>query len=131
MNYAIIKNDIVENIVIWDGEEEWPESTDAVLSTEGVGIGWHYIDGVFSAPTPTGEELAAEKQQKIANNLATKNSLMTESTQQISVLQDAVDLGMATSEETAALPLWKQYRVLLSRVDANTDGDISWPQKPA
>ncbi|EHB7672764.1 tail fiber assembly protein, partial [Escherichia coli] len=26
--------------------------------------------------------------------------------------------------------LWKQYRVLLSRIDANTDAEISWPITP-
>lgn len=131
MNYAIIKNGIVENIVIWDGESEWPELASAILSTDGVGIGWHYDNDVFSAPPPTNKELEAAKQQKIANNLATKNALMSEATQQISVLQDAVDLSMATDAETVALPLWKQYRVLLSRIDANTNAEISWPEKPA
>ncbi|WP_276567665.1 tail fiber assembly protein [Escherichia coli] len=27
--------------------------------------------------------------------------------------------------------MWKQYRVLLSRIDANTNAEISWPEKPA
>ena len=130
MNYAIIKNGIVENIVIWDGKSEWPESASAILSTEGMGIGWHYVNGVFSAPTPTDEELAAAKQLRITNNFAMKNSLSNEATQQIGVLQDAVDLGMATDAESATLPLWKQYRVLLSRIDANTDAEISWPITP-
>ena len=49
--------------------------------------------------------------------------------ERISVLQDAVDLEMATADETAALPLWKKYRVLLSRVDANTSDDVVWPNE--
>ncbi|WP_431188850.1 tail fiber assembly protein [Escherichia coli] len=39
-------------------------------------------------------------------------------------------MGMATDAESATLPLWKQYRVLLSRIDANTDAEISWPITP-
>ncbi|OQP30141.1 hypothetical protein B2J69_22245 [Pantoea latae] len=28
------------------------------------------------------------------------------------------------------LPLWKKYRVLLSRIDGNTSQAIAWPDKP-
>lgn len=42
--------------------------------------------------------------------------------------QDAVDVGIATDEETTALADWKKYRVLLMRVDT-TDPD--WPTPPA
>ncbi|CAM7358296.1 tail fiber assembly protein [Citrobacter sedlakii] len=44
--------------------------------------------------------------------------------------QDAVDVGIATTEETAALSDWKKYRVLLMRVDTSTAPDIEWPVKP-
>ncbi|MEH3974847.1 tail fiber assembly protein, partial [Escherichia fergusonii] len=44
--------------------------------------------------------------------------------------QDAVDLGMATEEETAALTEWKKYRVLLNRVDTSVALDIEWPMTP-
>ncbi|WP_336792239.1 tail fiber assembly protein [Pantoea anthophila] len=63
-------------------------------------------------------------------NTSNKDALMNEASQRISVLQDAVDLDMATEEESTALPLWKKYRVLLSRVDADTPSEIQWPQKP-
>lgn len=48
----------------------------------------------------------------------------------ISVLQDAVDLDIATTDETAALLLLEKYRVLLSQVDANTSDDVGWPIVP-
>lgn len=41
--------------------------------------------------------------------------------------QDAVDVGIATEEETAALIEWKKYRVLLMRVDT---ADPEWPTPP-
>ncbi|HHK9555471.1 TPA: tail fiber assembly protein [Enterobacter sichuanensis] len=41
--------------------------------------------------------------------------------------QDAVDVGIATEEETAALAEWKKYRVLLMRVDT---ADPKWPTPP-
>lgn len=55
---------------------------------------------------------------------------MEEASSRIAVLQDAVDLEMATDEESKALPLWKKYRVLLSRIDANTANTLNWPDKP-
>lgn len=48
----------------------------------------------------------------------------------IAPLQDAVDLDIATEDEAAALTAWKNYRVLLNRIDTSTAPDISWPTKP-
>ena len=45
----------------------------------------------------------------------------------IAPLQDAVELGIATAEETAALSEWKKYRVLLMRVDT---AKPIWPTPP-
>lgn len=55
-------------------------------------------------------------------------------------LQDAVRLNLATSEETASLPLkqaeldaWRSYRVYLSRIEtqAGYPTSIEWPPAPA
>ena len=46
------------------------------------------------------------------------------------ILADAVDLGMATDAEQAAYTAWRQYRVLISRLDL-TQQPIAWPPKPA
>lgn len=50
--------------------------------------------------------------------------------EQIALLADAVELGMATEAESAAFLAWKTYRVLLSRVDIQTAPDIAWPIVP-
>lgn len=56
---------------------------------------------------------------------------MAEANLKIAVLQDAVDLGMATAEEEAALKSWKRYRVLLSRLQADAKyPDVTLPQRP-
>lgn len=52
---------------------------------------------------------------------------MTQANNVIATMQDAVDLNMATDEETANLQAWKKYRVLLSRVDVITP---VWPPLP-
>jgi len=46
---------------------------------------------------------------------------------EITWLQDAVDAGIATGEETAALAEWKKYRVMLMRIDTSSAPDIEWP----
>ncbi|WP_024244885.1 tail fiber assembly protein, partial [Escherichia coli] len=59
-----------------------------------------------------------------------KNSLMQVASEHIAPLQDAVDLEIATEEETSLLEAWKKYRVLLNRVDTSTAPDIEWPTNP-
>ncbi|MDY0929146.1 tail fiber assembly protein [Enterobacter sp. CFBP8995] len=68
------------------------------------------------------------KKNAIESNLAIKKSLLDEATLRRDILQDAVDEGIATDEEKADLPIWKKYRVALSRIDANTADLIDWPQ---
>ncbi|QJT25419.1 tail fiber assembly protein [Aeromonas media] len=58
-----------------------------------------------------------------------RNMLMAEANQQIAVLADAVELGMATEAEQASYTAWRQYRVLLTRLDL-TLSPVPWPPKP-
>ena len=44
-DYAVIENNLVVNIVI--SEHEYAAGQGWVLASEGVGIGWSYIDGNF------------------------------------------------------------------------------------
>ena len=56
---------------------------------------------------------------------------MAEANLRIAVLQDAVDLELATPEEEAALKSWRRYRVLLSRAQAHADyPNVTLPAKP-
>lgn len=71
------------------------------------------------------------KEQLIAEATAKRISLLQTATYNIGVLQDAVDLDMATEEEKALLLAWKKYRVLLNRVDTSTAPDIDWPEPPS
>jgi F420-dependent methylenetetrahydromethanopterin dehydrogenase len=59
--------------------------------------------------------------------IANKTQMRIMADDEISWLQDAVDVGIATDEETAALAAWKKYRVLLMRVD--TAAPV-WPTPP-
>lgn len=60
-----------------------------------------------------------------------KDTLLAAAANAIAPLQDAVDLDMATEDETTLLAAWRKYRVLLSRIDASTAPDIVWPVAPA
>lgn len=51
--WAMARNGLVENVVIWDGVTEWDYGDFEVFELEEgsvVGIGWVLVDGVWSAP---------------------------------------------------------------------------------
>ncbi|MEX9225354.1 tail fiber assembly protein [Providencia rettgeri] len=74
----------------------------------------------ISTPEPTQNELIESAKYK-------KQSLLKEISSSIDILQDAVNLGIATNDEIAALNENKERRVLISRVDVSLAPNISWP----
>lgn len=136
--YALILDGKVVNTILWDGPEAAPiDFGEGITYAEIPDIegnypstGWVYDGETYSAPPLSGEEKANQELKLIAANTSTKQGLMDEATVRISVLQDAVDLEMATDEESKELPLWKKYRVLLSRIDVSKPIQIPWPDKP-
>lgn len=70
-------------------------------------------------------ELTQDEQQKLAEKK--RQTLKSVADTEISWRQDAVDAGIATEEETAALTEWKKYRVMLMRVDTSKP---DWPTPP-
>jgi hypothetical protein len=74
------------------------------------------------------KKAAAAKKAEMDTTVATG---MAEANSQIAVLQDAVDLEMATIEEAASLKAWKKYRVLLTRAHADARyPDVTLPRRP-
>lgn len=71
-------------------------------------------------------ELTKDEQQERAEQK--RQTLKSVADTEISWRQDAVDAGIATEEETAALSEWKKYRVRLMRVDTSKAPDIKWPE---
>ncbi len=131
--WALVKNGIVINTFLWDGEGDYQhdEGTEVIEYDDSniAGPGYIYEGKLFSRPPLTDEEQAVVDQQNAESVSAMKQTLMDEASLKISILQDAVDLDMATDAEAAALPLWKKYRVLLSRVDTLAP-ESPWPKKP-
>lgn len=120
-----------------------PASGRAVLSQEQDGIKSHTHSASASSTdlgtkgefqkwngTAWVKDAEAEKLFRIREAEETKNSLMQVASEHIAPLQDAVDLEIATEEETSLLEAWKKYRVLLNRVDTSTAQDIEWPALP-
>jgi len=124
--YARIDNGIVAEI--FETEEDitqlfhpdliWVDITNVDPSPE---YGWVYKARKFSKP---------KIDYKLIND-SRKQELRLSAESNISVLQYAADLEMATPEESTLLTSWKRYLVLLNRVDTSTDQDISWPDVPA
>ncbi len=77
--------------------------------------------------------LDTEKQHQHDIDVATsqKKQLLSEATEQISYLQDAVDSQIASEQETKLLAEWKKYRALVNRIDAQQAPNIDWPSKPS
>ncbi|WP_446896622.1 tail fiber assembly protein [Citrobacter freundii] len=69
----------------------------------------------------------AAREELIADAEREKLRLKAVADDEISWRQDAVDAGIATAEETAALSEWKKYRVMLMRVDT---AKPVWPTPP-
>ncbi|MGK8935309.1 tail fiber assembly protein [Pluralibacter gergoviae] len=72
----------------------------------------------------------AEKQAQVRDAESMKKALMQAAGETISTLQDAVELELATDDETTQLEQWKKYRVLLNRIDTSAAPDIAWPEQP-
>lgn len=87
-------------------------------------VNYLYSDGVFTAPAIEAEDAVFLASSRLAAEMDDANRAMAP-------LQDAVDISIATDEETARLAEWKRYRVALSRIDTIKAPDIDWPEKPA
>ncbi|MGN7913485.1 tail fiber assembly protein [Enterobacter sp. 22466] len=79
-----------------------------------------FSEGAFIDIRPGDNEVAERK----------KSELMRAADSATAPLQDAVDLGIATSEEKESLLAWKKYRVLLNRIDVKEAPEIDWPEIP-
>ncbi|AJA44971.1 virus tail fiber assembly protein lambda gpK [Frischella perrara] len=86
-----------------------------------------YVDGEWVEDVTK----KASYQQKIINmNKLAISSLLEEANNNISMLQDAIDLDMQEGNEEERIKEWKRYRILLTRIDVNNIVNIEYPEKP-
>lgn len=71
----------------------------------------------------------AEKQHAadVAAAETQKKQMINQVSDDISILQDAVNLNMATDNEKSRLTSLRSYRVLLNRVDTSLAPNVIWP----
>ncbi|WP_113625726.1 tail fiber assembly protein [Pectobacterium peruviense] len=74
-------------------------------------------------------DLEAQRQALITNKKLELNTKLSQASERIQVLSDAVELNLATEEEKNELKAWKTYRLQLSRVDISSPENI-WPDTP-
>lgn len=61
MQYALVKDGVVENVVEWDGSgNPFPDYEVVAVSAGGVSVGWPWQDGVFVNPNAPSEPTNAE-----------------------------------------------------------------------
>lgn len=58
MEYLIIKDNTIANVILWDGKSEWapPEDHEVEPRVGDEWVGWTRIDGVWANPNPPIEE---------------------------------------------------------------------------
>ena len=126
--YARIENQCVAEIVSLNVKPEklyhpslvW---VDITALPEQPDVNYNYSDGVFSAPSTEAENAVLIASSRLAAEMDVANRT-------IAPLQDAVDISIATDDETTRLSEWKRYRVALSRIDTSKAPDIEWPAMP-
>ncbi|HED1420072.1 TPA: tail fiber assembly protein [Kluyvera georgiana] len=119
------------------GETAYKKSNHSAETVRALGP----LDDAYTLDAPAtpfdkwnGSEWVTDTDAQHADNVVAaaqkKNTLKATADAEISWLQDAVDAGIATDEETALLAAWKSYRVQLMRVDTSKAPDIEWPTPP-
>lgn len=126
--YAVVVDGLVVNMVVWDGVTEWtPNEGKAIEAPYGVGIGWAYYDGEFTAPTTPElphNELVAQAEQM-------KSSLLSAATFKIIIWNTKLLMGRKlTDEETSQLNAWMDYIDEVMAIDTDTAPYIKWPVSP-
>lgn len=59
-----------------------------------------------------------------------KSEFLKSANENIEIIQDAKLLGMVTDAEEQALVKWREFRILISRIDVNDAPEIVWPTAP-
>jgi hypothetical protein len=105
---------------------------DGTLSTmidtagnDNVEAGWTYDGTTFAAPVP----YQPTKDEILAANTATRDTLLGQASTAIAPLQMAVSLGEATDAETSSARAWVAYSRSVKAVDL-TQASPTWPVAP-
>lgn len=136
--FALIKDETVVNIILWADPEVTPvyfwEDVAFTEINDKDGrmpvIGCIFMDGDFILPEKEKDDVCRAHIDKVDANTKQKNLLLSEATQKITMLQDAIDLGVVMGKESDLLIKMKKYRLKLNSTNVDVDGVINWPIMP-
>ena len=74
-NYAVVKNGVVENMVVWDGVTEYSPDGDLVEATSDARVGGSWDGNVFTFVEPTPIEPTADQVAHAENKASAKSKL--------------------------------------------------------
>lgn len=127
MQYALVKDGVVENVVEWDGEGNLFEGYVTVnIESVDCGIGWSYKSGVFSPPPLP--EISIEELYLLADRK--KSELIAEAISTTAMWRTELQLGILSDVDKESLTAWINYYKAVQAVDTSKAPDIEWPDKP-
>lgn len=131
--FAVIKNGLVVNIILWDGEDtNFAKDVDGELSVipkdSQISIGWNFDGTNFTAPP----EPQKTKEQLIQDANLEKEGRIKTANDYINSKQwpGKAAIGRLKSDELAQYNLWLDYLDALEAVDTSIAPEIDWPQQP-
>lgn len=133
MQYAIIENSVVVNVVVWDGESKWePADTLTIVNISEVSpdpsIGWSFDGKSFTAPPEpkkNKEELITEAEYQKQAYIDHANDYMNDKQ-----WPSKLALGRLSDADKALFNEWLDYLDALEAVDTSSVPDINWPEPP-
>ncbi|KNC89875.1 tail fiber assembly protein [Trabulsiella odontotermitis] len=131
--FAVIKNGLVANVILWDGADNtFADGIDgaliSILADTAVGAGWGY-DGSTFTPPPEPEKT---KEQLIQEASIKKEELIQAANAFINNKQwpGKAAIGRLTGDELAQYNLWLDYLDALEAIDTSSAPAINWPVPP-
>lgn len=132
--FAVIKDGLVVNIILWDGEDNaFEKDIDgeliAIPEDIQVGIGWSYDGKKFTyppEPDKTKEQLIQEANLEKEGRINSANDYMNSKQ-----WPGKAAIGRLKGDELAQYNLWLDYLDALEAVDTSSAPNIEWPTPPA